>query len=99
MQPKRLTAMVNQIGRFFEHRGEEKAAADTADHLRKFWDPRMRREIIAHLIAGGEGLSPVARKAVALLANIAQTAQAPETMPMIAKENGEIPKQDSLDTR
>ncbi|MBX5452486.1 MAG: formate dehydrogenase subunit delta [Acidobacteriia bacterium] len=90
MQPKRLTAMANQIARFFEHRGEEKAAADTADHLRKFWDPRMRREIIAHFMAGGEGLSPIAKKAVALLAGTTQTAQTPETVPVMAKGSDKV---------
>ena len=33
-------------------------------HLRNYWDPRMRREILAHLAAGGEGLEPVSRAAL-----------------------------------
>ena len=41
-----------------------------ADHLRKFWDPRMRREIIAHVERGGAGLDPAALKAVRLLARV-----------------------------
>lgn len=64
MSPEKLVMMANQIGKFFAHEGEEKAAAAVADHLKKFWDPRMRREIVAHLKAGGAGLDPVARKAV-----------------------------------
>jgi formate dehydrogenase subunit delta len=36
----------------------------TADHLKLFWDPRMRREILAHLDAGGDGLDPVTRSAL-----------------------------------
>lgn len=68
MSPEKLVMMANQISRFFAHRGPERAPLDIADHLRKFWDPRMRREIIAHWEKGGEGLDPFARDAVALLA-------------------------------
>jgi formate dehydrogenase subunit delta len=60
--------MANQIGRFFAHEGEERAVADIADHLRKFWDPRMRAAICAHLDTGGAGLDPAVRRAVAALA-------------------------------
>lgn len=67
MSPDKLVYMVNQIGKFFAHEGEEKAAASVADHIAKFWDPRMRTAILAHLDAGGEGLEPIPRQAVALL--------------------------------
>ena len=55
--------MANQIGQFFNAQGDG-AAAGIEDHLRKFWDPRMRREIVAHLKAGGAGLDPDVRAAV-----------------------------------
>jgi formate dehydrogenase subunit delta len=38
-------------------------------HIRRFWDPRMRREIIAHATEGGAGLTPTAKSAIALLTN------------------------------
>ena len=60
----RLVMMANQIAGFFAHGGEAKAVPAIADHLRKFWDPRMRRAIIAHVAEGGGGLSPFALKAV-----------------------------------
>jgi formate dehydrogenase subunit delta len=59
--------MANQIATFFAGEDRETAVAATADHLRKFWDPRMRAEIIAHGRAGGEGLSEVARQALLLV--------------------------------
>ena len=65
MSPDKLVYMANQIGKFFASQGEEKAVPLIADHLVKFWDPRMRKEIIAHLTAGGTGLDPAERKAVA----------------------------------
>jgi len=45
------------------------AAKNVANHLRRFWDPRMRRQILAHYREGGAGLHPLARSAIALLAN------------------------------
>jgi len=64
MSPEKLVYMANQIGRFFAHQPEAKAIALTADHLKKFWDPRMRKVIIAYAEAGGEGLEPHVKKAV-----------------------------------
>ena len=67
MDARRLTTMANQIGAFFRVQGEAAAVAGVEDHLRKFWDPRMRRQIIEHLKAGGEGLEPAVRAAIARL--------------------------------
>jgi len=64
----KLVMMANQIGKFFAAGGEARAVPEIADHLRKFWAPRMREEIVAHLHAGGAGLDPLPRKAVELLA-------------------------------
>jgi formate dehydrogenase subunit delta len=64
MSPDRLVYMANQIGKFFASQGHDKAVAGTAEHLTKFWDPRMRTVIIAHLDAGGVGLDPPVREAV-----------------------------------
>lgn len=67
MSPDKLIYMANQIGKFFAHEGEAKAVADTAEHLAKFWDPRMRAAIFKHLVDGGAGLDPIPLKAVKLL--------------------------------
>jgi len=64
MSPEKLVYMANQIGRFFAHQPEAQAVASTADHLRKFWDPRMRKAILEHADTGGEGLQPLVLKAV-----------------------------------
>lgn len=67
MEMERLVTMANQIGGFFSHEEAGKAVERTADHLRKYWDPRMRAAIVAHLQAGGAGLEPTAMSAVGLL--------------------------------
>jgi formate dehydrogenase subunit delta len=43
---------------------EAQATAGIANHLEKFWDPRMRLAIFAHLEAGGAGLEPLVRQAI-----------------------------------
>ncbi len=49
MSPDRLIYMANQIGKFFQSQGHDKAVPGIADHIKKFWDPRMRKAIFAHL--------------------------------------------------
>ncbi len=68
MDIARLTAMVNDIAAFFDAETDRAAAAEAVRaHLSKFWEPRMRRQIIAHVAAGGSGLTPSALEAVRLL--------------------------------
>jgi len=67
----KLVYMANQIGKFFRSEGDDAAVQGTAEHLKKFWDPRMRNAILAHLDAGGTGLDPIARKAVERLKALA----------------------------
>ncbi|HTW88386.1 MAG TPA: formate dehydrogenase subunit delta [Candidatus Binataceae bacterium] len=60
-----LARMANQISDFFESAMEHEAAVtSTATHLRNFWEPRMRREIVAYAKSDGAELSAVARAAV-----------------------------------
>ena len=63
----RLVYMANQIGAFFQTQGHDKAVPGVADHIKKYWDPRMLRSIFAHLDAGGAGLDPSVREAIATL--------------------------------
>lgn len=76
MKIEALIKMANEIAAFFEGEGgEQEGPGLVASHLRRFWEPRMRREIIAYYQAnGGEGLDEVARRAVGLLAAEQQTA-------------------------
>ncbi len=68
MDPQHLVAMVNEIAAFFAGEDPEKAADNVANHLRRYWDPRMRRQIVEHAGNGGEGLSPVAKAGVEQIA-------------------------------
>jgi formate dehydrogenase subunit delta len=64
MSPDKLVYMANQIGKFFASQGTSKAPAAIAEHIQKFWEPRMRSAIFAHLDAGGAGLDPLVREAI-----------------------------------
>ena len=69
MKVEALIKMANQITAFFEaESGEQDAPAMIASHLRRFWEPRMRREIIAYCETDGSGLDELALRAVKLLA-------------------------------
>ncbi len=70
MSLDKLVYMANQLGKFVATQGPEQAAAGTADHIKKFWDPRMRATILAHLQAGGQGLDPVVRAALERLTKV-----------------------------
>jgi formate dehydrogenase subunit delta len=60
-----LRRMANDIARNLEAMGPDKAVLATADHIDKFWDPRMKRAIFAD---DGTDLVPIARQAIEHLA-------------------------------
>ncbi len=50
MEIDHLVKMANQIGAFFESMPDrQQALADAAAHLRKSWDPRMRRQLLQYV--------------------------------------------------
>jgi formate dehydrogenase subunit delta len=64
MSPDRLVYMANQIGKFFESQRANEVVPGIANHIKKFWDPRMRKAIFAYMDAGGEGIDPPVREAL-----------------------------------
>ncbi len=60
-----LRRMANDIARNLAAMGHDKAVLATADHIDKFWDPRMKRAIFADDLIE---LSPIAREAIEHLA-------------------------------
>jgi formate dehydrogenase subunit delta len=59
--------LANDVAAHFHHRPPAEGAAEVADHLRTFWDPRMRAELLAHAENGAGDLDPLAVAAAALL--------------------------------
>lgn len=64
---ERVVLMANQIAINFASQQHDAAAAAVADHIAKFWDPRMKAIIFDLAQNGGAGLVPVAAQAVDLL--------------------------------
>ena len=63
---KKLVKMANDIGSFFESEPDRAAGVEgVANHIVRYWEPRMRKDLLAHLDAtGGEGLRPLVLDAV-----------------------------------
>ncbi len=64
-----LIAMANDIGAYFAGYSDQDEAVDgVANHLRNFWEARMRGEIVDYVAKGGNELTPLVREAVAIIA-------------------------------
>ena len=65
MNIERLVHMANDIGNFFKAEPDHALAVEgVANHLKRFWDPRMRKEILAYAEGGGADLMDLVREAV-----------------------------------
>ncbi|KAF1038534.1 MAG: hypothetical protein GAK35_03781 [Herbaspirillum frisingense] len=66
MNTEHLIKMANQIGSFFSTMPDrEQAVTDLASHLKRFWEPRMRKAFLAHIEqTQGEGVDPIVLEAV-----------------------------------
>ncbi|MDP3673648.1 MAG: formate dehydrogenase subunit delta [Novosphingobium sp.] len=90
MDAARLRYMADQIARNFAAIGHDDAVAATADHIVKFWDPRMKDAILAD---DRNALSPIARDAVALLARGIEPP--PQTRATVFNDAGEGGRSDA----
>ncbi len=66
MDVDNLIVMANKIGQFFAAQPDrDEALAGIAEHVKKFWEPRMRTAILAALgTAEGAGLSEIVTAAL-----------------------------------
>ncbi|MDQ6646312.1 MAG: formate dehydrogenase subunit delta [Pseudomonadota bacterium] len=68
MNIERLVTMANDIATYFAIEPNRAVAVEgIRDHLTRFWDPVMRRELKMHVVDGGAGLLPLAQEAVQAL--------------------------------
>ncbi|WP_353396065.1 formate dehydrogenase subunit delta [Hydrogenophaga sp. 5NK40-0174] len=67
METQNLVRMANRIGQFFEATPQHAVAVEgVANHIRKFWEPRMRRDLLAWVDANGAtDLHPLVAEVVA----------------------------------
>lgn len=64
-----MIKMLNEISAFFDGEDDkEQAARDVKSHVRRYWEPRMRAQLLEYFEQRkGAGLSELAMKAVGLL--------------------------------
>ena len=67
MDVNNLIRMANQIGEFFESMPDRRQALqDIASHIKRFWEPRMRRTLLDSVDRDeANGLSGIVREALA----------------------------------
>jgi formate dehydrogenase subunit delta len=63
MSPDKLIYQVNQIATFFKSKPHAEGVAGVADHVNKFWEPRMRRQFFEMIDAGVKGFDPLVLEA------------------------------------
>jgi formate dehydrogenase subunit delta len=59
-----MVHMANQIALFFAPYPREEAVAGVRDHLNRFWERRMREQILDYVAHGGSGLHELVLEAV-----------------------------------
>lgn len=74
----KLVRMANQIGIFFESKPHNEGVAGVAEHINKFWEPRMRRHFFEAVEAGGAGMRPIVLEAAAMVRRPSQPVSADE---------------------
>jgi formate dehydrogenase subunit delta len=72
MNLERLTAMANDIAYFFHAESDRQLAIEgVSGHMKKFWEPRMRKQLVAYAQSGqAHELSDLARAGVMRLAEL-----------------------------
>lgn len=59
MSPDKMRYQANQIATFFASQPEDEQNEGVADHINKFWDPRMRAKLFEISDESTEGLKPM----------------------------------------
>lgn len=67
MELKDMIRMANQIADFNRPYPHGDAVKEIADHINRFWEPRMRKDFFDHIAKGGEGFDPLVKEAAALV--------------------------------
>ncbi len=59
-----MVHMANQIALFFRSYPHDEAVAGVTDHIKKFWERRMRDQLKNYVATGGSGLHELVLEAV-----------------------------------
>ena len=87
---EKIVRMANQIAIFFSSKPHGEAVAGTAEHINKFWDPRMRRTLFALLDKDDAGFAPLVVESAAQIRRPAPLAAAERTAEGDATSTGKV---------
>ena len=68
MEESKMVHRANEIARFWEAYPHDEAVAGVAGHIRSFWEPRFRRQLVEYGQTGGAGLHDLVKEALQQLA-------------------------------
>ena len=63
----KLVYMANQIGDFYKSYPHDQAVKGISEHIKKFWDPRMLKQIYKIMRKPDNGLKPYTLEAIEIL--------------------------------
>ena len=67
MDSRTIIRMANQIADFYKSYPHAEAVKETAEHINRFWESRMRKTFFDLMSKGGEGFDPLVKEAAALV--------------------------------
>jgi len=67
METHDMVRMANQIADFFRGYPHDDAVKETAEHINRFWAPRMRKAFFEHMAKGGEGFDQLVKESAPLV--------------------------------
>jgi formate dehydrogenase subunit delta len=67
METRDMVRMANQIADFFRSYPHDDAVKETAEHINRFWAPRMRRAFLEYIAKGGEDFDPLVRESASMV--------------------------------
>lgn len=70
MSPEKLIRQANQIATFFRSKTHEEGVAGIAEHINKFWEPRIRKQFFEMIETGGEGFDPLVLEAAPMVREV-----------------------------
>jgi formate dehydrogenase subunit delta len=67
MEESKMIHRANEIARFWAPYPRDEAVAGVLTHIKSFWEPRFRRQLVEYADSGGAGLHDLVQEAVGLL--------------------------------
>ncbi|PLP58419.1 formate dehydrogenase [Mesorhizobium loti] len=88
---EKLVRMANQIATFFHSKPREEGVVGVAEHINKFWEPRMRRQLFEMLDGDPKNFDELVIAASARIRRPLTPDQADKNVGYIRQAEGAVP--------